>query len=94
MASGGEPGNFYYMSVLSIFLKELRYYRAFSSVTKDLSSSVGVPINENIRASWSLEFIGNPLLVSWISLSLPGESGKHCLPGNNGFLSRKVTAFS
>jgi len=39
------------MFVLLIDVKELRYYKAFSSVTKDLSSSVGVPINEKIRAS-------------------------------------------
>jgi len=51
IASGGEPGNFDCILALSIFEKELRYYRAFSSVTKDLSSSEGVPINEKIRAS-------------------------------------------
>jgi hypothetical protein len=51
MASRGEPGYFFWRSTLSVFGKESRYSIAFWSVTKLLSSSVGVPIMAKMTAS-------------------------------------------
>jgi hypothetical protein len=51
-----------------------------------------VPITSKITASWSDDEKGKPLRYSVGFLS--GDRGKHDLPGNRGFLSMKVGAFS
>ena len=61
-------------------------------MTKLLSDSVGVPMIWKMIASWSFELNGNPFRCSVGFLA--GESGKHDFPGNKGYLSINVGAFS
>ena len=45
-----------------------------------------------MTASWSVDENGKPFLYSVGSFA--GDNGKQDLPGNRGYLSRKVGAFS
>ena len=92
IASSELPGYFVFKLARSPGGNWSRYSRAFRSVTKLLSDSVGVPMTANIIASWSFEENGKPFLYSVGFFA--GESGKHDFPGNRGCLSMKVGAFS
>ena len=45
-----------------------------------------------MTANWSFAENGNPFLDSYASFA--GDNGKHDLPGNKGYLSKNVGAFS
>lgn len=77
---------------LGLSLNYFKYSKALPSVTKDKSSSVGVPITSKITLSQSFMFVGNPFF--FCVGSDVGDKGKHDCPGKSGLLSKKVGAFS